>query len=131
MDCGEWGRGGLLICSHNTRVEAPTSAAYNHASWGVEYRNALCNNSQVLRELAWRVSEPGMPLTDEDKKYMREHGTRPRLHMKTYDFLRAIHHSLLYGMSCSLDTFAISDFLKSASRPFEEPQAFIPFAICK
>ena len=73
--------------------------------------------TKVLREVEWRTSEPGMPLTDDDREYLRLHGLRPLRGMKAIarcDFVtqqvclcvRAV--CVAYSLSCTLNLSDVS-----------------------
>ena len=61
--------------------------------------------AKVLREIEWRTSEPGMPLTDADRQYIKDHGLRPVPGMKAWDFCVAMNHILNVTCGKTLSSF--------------------------
>ena len=64
-----------------------------------------------MREVAWRHSTPGSPVTDEDREYIRIHGMKPKEGMKSIDFLRAIDHVLDSNLGRPLLSFSLVETL--------------------
>ena len=64
-----------------------------------------------MREVAWRHSTLGSPVTDEDREYIRIHGMKPKEGMKSIDFLRAIDHVLDSNLGRPLLSFSLGETL--------------------
>ena len=50
---------------------------------------------QVLRELAWRPGGPDQPWTLADREHLHKRGHQSKRGVKSFDLMRAFHHSLL------------------------------------
>ena len=75
------------------------------AIWSPEVEIAGYLPPQTARELKWRVSGAGEPMSAADRSRLRQRGLRAAPGMKGYDVLRRLSHALTMGAGRPLEDF--------------------------